>query len=49
MLEKHYKHTIEKNDLRERPNYWGGYSIKPYSIEFGAAMKNVLIKENRTD
>lgn len=29
-----YKHAFETEDLSECPDYWGGFSFKPYQIEF---------------
>lgn len=31
---KIYESTLSKNDLTERPDYWGGFSVSPYYFEF---------------
>ena len=31
---KKYEYVKEHNDLSKCPEYWGGYSFKPYEIEF---------------
>jgi len=31
---EYYEKMIHKLDYKKRPKYWGGFSIKPYSIEF---------------
>ena len=31
---KNYERSLKYNDLKECPNYWGGYAFKPYYFEF---------------
>ena len=33
-VESNYIHTLNTNDLKIRPSYWGGYQITPYYFEF---------------
>ena len=37
-----YEEVLRKIDYIERPHYWGGYSFKPYEIEFWKGNKNRL-------
>jgi len=34
LVNQKYQHTKENNDLSKCPDYWGGYSFRPYEIEF---------------
>ena len=36
-VEKNYKEALKKNDLSKRPEFWGGYKIKPVYFEFWEA------------
>jgi len=33
-VEENFKKSLKNDDLKECPKYWGGYSFKPYEIEF---------------
>ena len=33
-VKNNYEHTLSSSDLKNRPNYWGGYSFIPYYFEF---------------
>tara|TARA_B100000780_G_C20990155_1_gene395952 strand:+ start:168 stop:764 length:597 start_codon:yes stop_codon:yes gene_type:complete len=33
-VEKNYSNALLLNNINERPNYWGGFSFKPYYFEF---------------
>ena len=33
-VKNNYEHTLSSSDLKNRPNYWGGYSFFPYYFEF---------------
>jgi pyridoxamine 5'-phosphate oxidase len=33
-VENNYHSTLENNDLQKCPQYWGGFSLKPYYFEF---------------
>ena len=44
---ENYNRVLQTNKLDIRPDYWGGYSIKPYSFEFWEGNKNRLNKRER--
>tara|TARA_B100001769_G_scaffold263041_1_gene245960 strand:- start:845 stop:1444 length:600 start_codon:yes stop_codon:yes gene_type:complete len=49
-----YKHTLETEDLKKRPEYWGGFSFFPYYFEFWYGHEKRLNKRevyqlNKTD
>ena len=33
-MKKNYKQSLENDDLKKCPEYWGGYSFIPYYFEF---------------
>ena len=33
-VKNNYEHTLSSGDIKNRPNYWGGYSFIPYYFEF---------------
>ena len=33
-VKENFKKSLERDDLKKCPKYWGGYSFKPYEIEF---------------
>ena len=33
-VKNNYEHILSSRDLKNRPNYWGGYSFIPYYFEF---------------
>ena len=40
-----YEETLNnKKEILKRPDYWGGYSFKPYFFEFWSGHKNRLNK-----
>ena len=41
-----YKEIFKKNNLLECPEYWGGFSFKPYEIEFWEGSEFRLNKRN---
>tara|TARA_B100000242_G_scaffold293939_1_gene273785 strand:+ start:332 stop:928 length:597 start_codon:yes stop_codon:yes gene_type:complete len=41
-----FKNAKENLDLKNCPNYWGGFSLKPYEIEFWEGNKFRLNKRN---
>ncbi|MBT61506.1 MAG: pyridoxamine 5'-phosphate oxidase [Euryarchaeota archaeon] len=44
-IKKIYKETLNnKKKIQKRPDYWGGYSFKPYFFEFWSGNKNRLNK-----
>ena len=43
-VEKNYEKALQRKDLHIRPDYWGGYSIKPVYFEFWQAHKYRLNK-----
>lgn len=44
---KNYEKTLNNSqDLFTRPNYWGGYSLKPYYFEFWVGNKSRLNKRD---
>jgi pyridoxamine 5'-phosphate oxidase len=34
LIKKHYLNTLNKGNLKKRPEYWGGYRFVPYEFEF---------------
>lgn len=34
MVKENFKKTLENDNLKKCPSHWGGYSLKPYEIEF---------------
>ncbi len=45
-IEDNFYDTIKSKDLFIRPDYWGGYSFKPYEIEFWKGHKHRLNKRD---
>ena len=51
-VKKNYNKSLKNDDLKECPKYWGGYSFKPYEIEFWEGnefrlnKRNLYIKDN---
>tara|TARA_Y100000768_G_scaffold388983_1_gene389671 strand:+ start:458 stop:1054 length:597 start_codon:yes stop_codon:yes gene_type:complete len=43
-VENKFKKVFKNNDLKKRPVYWGGYSFKPYYLEFWEGNKSRLNK-----
>lgn len=43
-FEKKYKLSLENNDLKKCPDYWGGYSFIPYYFEFWEGHESRLNK-----
>jgi pyridoxamine 5'-phosphate oxidase len=43
-IEKNYKKSLKSDNLKECPNYWGGYSFVPYYFEFWEGHKSRLNK-----
>lgn len=44
-VKKMYEETLNnKKEILKRPDYWGGYSFKPYFFEFWSGHKNRLNK-----
>jgi pyridoxamine 5'-phosphate oxidase len=43
---KNYEEALASKDLKTCPEYWGGYSITPYSFEFWEGHKYRLNKRN---
>jgi len=41
-----YKKTLEKEDLKSCPAYWGGFAFKPYYFEFWEGHKSRLNKRD---
>jgi len=44
LVKDKYKATIKDKNLNLRPNYWGGFSFKPYYFEFWEGEKHRLNK-----
>ncbi len=44
VVERKFKEVFENDDLKKRPAYWGGYSFKPYYLEFWEGNKSRLNK-----
>ena len=53
-VRENYNKTLNNDDLKKCPEYWGGYSFKPYEIEFWEGnefrlnKRNLYRKENNT-
>ena len=45
-VKKNYNKSLKNDDLNECPKYWGGYSFKPYEIEFWEGNEFRLNKRN---
>jgi pyridoxamine 5'-phosphate oxidase len=45
-VKKNYNRSLKNDDLKECPRYWGGYSFKPYEIEFWEGNEFRLNKRN---
>jgi pyridoxamine 5'-phosphate oxidase len=51
-VEENFKKSLKNDDLKACPKYWGGYSFKPYEIEFWEGnefrlnKRNLYIKDN---
>ena len=45
-VQENFKKSLKNDDLTECPKYWGGYSFKPYEIEFWEGNEFRLNKRN---
>ena len=45
-VKENYNESLKNDDLKECPKYWGGYSFKPYEIEFWEGNEFRLNKRN---
>ena len=45
-VKENYEHSLANNDLKKCPIYWGGYSFRPYQIEFWEGHEHRLNKRN---
>jgi pyridoxamine 5'-phosphate oxidase len=45
-VQEKFKKSLKNEDLKECPKYWGGYSFKPYEIEFWEGNEFRLNKRN---
>jgi len=45
-VKQNYNRSLESDDLKKCPEYWGGYSFKPYEIEFWEGNEFRLNKRN---
>ena len=45
-VQANFKNSIRNDNLKECPKYWGGYSFKPYEIEFWEGNEFRLNKRN---
>ena len=45
-VKENYNKSLKNDDLKECPRYWGGYSFKPYEIEFWEGNEFRLNKRN---
>jgi pyridoxamine 5'-phosphate oxidase len=45
-VKENYNESLKNDDLKKCPNYWGGYSFKPYKIEFWEGNEFRLNKRN---
>lgn len=43
-VKENYNKTIERDDLKKCPEYWGGYSFTPYYFEFWEGHKSRINK-----
>jgi pyridoxamine 5'-phosphate oxidase len=46
IVEEKFKNSLKNDDLKKCPKYWGGYSFKPYEIEFWEGNEFRLNKRN---
>ena len=46
MVKENFKKTLENDNLKKCPSYWGGYSLTPYEIEFWEGDKHRLNKRD---
>ena len=45
-VEENYRNSLEKDDLQQRPAFWGGYTFTPYYFEFWEGHESRLNKRN---
>ena len=45
-VKENYNKSLKNNDLKECPEYWGGFSFSPYEIEFWEGNEFRLNKRN---
>ena len=45
-VKKNYKQSLETDDLKKCPEYWGGYSFTPYYFEFWEGHQSRLNKRD---
>jgi len=45
-VKENYKYSLINNDLKTCPKYWGGFSFKPYEIEFWEGNRHRLNKRD---
>ena len=45
-VKKNYEQTLGTADLKQCPEYWGGFSFIPYYFEFWEGMNQDSIKES---
>jgi pyridoxamine 5'-phosphate oxidase len=45
-VKENYNESLKNDDLKKCPRYWGGYSFKPYEIEFWEGNEYRLNKRN---
>ena len=45
-VKENYNKSLKNDDIKECPKYWGGYSFKPYEIEFWEGNEFRLNKRN---
>ena len=45
-VKENYNKSLKNDDLKKCPTYWGGYSFKPYEIEFWEGNEFRLNKRN---
>ena len=46
LVKKNYKQSLETDDLKKCPQYWGGYSFTPYYFEFWKGHQSRLNKRD---
>ena len=46
LVKKNYKQSLESDDLKKCPEYWGGYSFTPYYFEFWVGHQSRLNKRD---
>jgi len=49
LVNKNYKQSLETDDLKKCPEYWGGYSFTPYYFEFWEGHESRLNKREVFD